>query len=390
MSKLQTLRDMPDLKGKKVIIRVDFNVPVGDDGAIKNDARIRFALPTLNTLLQRGAAQLILMTHVGRPKGAEPKLRTDVEAARLGELIGEKVAKVNDWGETGLPKDKIVMLENLRFHPGEKSKVDAELDAFGKQLASLADFYVNEAFSNSHRKHASMTWVPKNIPGFAGLGVEKEAQSIGPALDAPARPVVALIAGAKADKLAAVGNMMKLADHVLIGGALAYALRGAQGFNIGSSLVDKEGMDEMGALIEAIKTSEKVMLPDDAVVADGFSADAKHKVVPVNGIEDGWMALDIGPETARRYAALIKEAKTVLWFGPMGVSEWKAFEAGTRAVAEAIAANRGTTILGGGDTATAAEKFGISDKVTHVSTGGGASLAMIEGKPLPALEILKR
>ena len=388
--KLQTLQDMPDLQGKKVIVRVDFNVPLDESGDIRNDVRIQFAVPTLQYLLSKGVAQLILMTHVGRPKNNEPELKTDKIAQRLGEFLEETVKKIDDWGEKGLPQAKVVMLENLRFHPGEKSKEEAERDSFGAQLAGLADFYVNEAFSNSHRSHASMTGVPALIPGFAGFGVQKEMEVIGEALENPKHPVVAVIAGAKADKLSAIGNMLQLADAVMIGGALAFALRGRQGYSIGSSLIDTEGMAEMADVVEKITASQKVLLPKDAVVATEFSETAEHKVVPIDGIEAGWMALDIGPETTQEYVEKIKEAKTILWFGPVGVFEMEPYSHGTEAVAHAMAENPGTTIVGGGDSATAVKKFNVESEMTHVSTGGGASLRMIEGKPLPAIEILKR
>ncbi|MFH0820557.1 MAG: phosphoglycerate kinase [Candidatus Peregrinibacteria bacterium] len=384
---MKTLRDMPTLKGKKVLVRVDFNVPLDDQGNVKNDKRIRHALPTLKYLLDHGASQLILMSHVGRPKNNEPNLRTDKIAAHLEKMMGEKVAKVDGW--SGIPSAKIILLENLRFHPGEKSKVETERDAFGKELANLADFYVNEAFSNCHRSHASMTSVPKFIPGFVGFGVEHEVSSIQKALQNPEHPMVAVIGGLKADKLPTIAYLSVVADHVLVAGAVAFALLKAQGIKVGSSKIDEEGMSEMAELVKKITGNSKVLLPQDAVVADAFAETANHKIVPVNGIEDGWMALDVGPKTVETYAALIRKAKTVLWFGPIGVFEWKAFSGGTRSIGQAIANTSGLKIVGGGDSAGAVESLGLADQMTLVSTGGGASLEMVEGKALPAIKSLE-
>jgi len=346
-------------------------------------------LPTLRYLLEAGASQLVLMTHVGRPKNNEPNLKTDKIAAYLQSLLNIEVAKIDDWGEGGVPTSKIVMLENLRFNPAEKSKKESERDLFGKQLASLADFYVNEAFSNSHREHASMTSVPKFIPGFAGLGVEKEVNSIKKAIQNPEHPLVAIIGGLKADKLPAIDYLMNVADHILVAGALAFTLRKAQGVNVGSSKVDEEGMEELASLVEKITQSNKVLLPEDAVVADTFDEKANHKIVQIDQIEEGWMALDIGPKTIEKYSPYLQSAKTILWFGPIGVFEMEPFANGTRVIARAMAESPAITIIGGGDSAGAVSQLGLEEKMTLVSTGGGASLQMIEGKKLPAIEILK-
>jgi phosphoglycerate kinase len=386
---MKTLADAPDLTGKTVLVRVDFNVPLDEEGNVRSDKRIRHALPTLQHLLDAGVSKLILMTHVGRPKNNEPNLKTDKIALKLAELLGEAVVKADDWGENGLPEGRIVLLENLRFHPGEKSKDEAERGEFAKQLASLADIYVNEAFSNSHRKHASMTGVPSLIPGYAGLGVEKEVSSLKKALENPGRPMVAVIAGLKADKLNAIANLMEKADEILVAGALAFTLLKFQGKNMGASKIDGEGLEEMKALAEKILASDKVHLPTDAVVADAFAEDADHKTVSVDAVEDGWMALDIGPETAGAYTAKLHDAKTILWFGPIGVFEMEPFSHGTRLIARALAESDAVTIVGGGDSASAVEKLGFADQMTLVSTGGGASLEMIEGKALPAIEVLK-
>ncbi|MBU0727788.1 phosphoglycerate kinase [Patescibacteria group bacterium] len=387
---LRTLRDIPELSGKKVFIRVDFNVPLDDDGNVRDAKRIRHAIPTIKYLLENGASQIILASHLGRPKNNESHLMTNKVAERLSELIGEDVAKIDDWGENGLPEAKIVMLENIRFHPAEKSKDEAERDEFGKQIASLADIYVNEAFSNSHRAHASMTSVPKYIPGYAGLGVEDEVNKISRAIESPEHPVVAVIGGLKADKLTAIHNLMGIADKILIAGAVSYNLRKIQGYNVGSSKVDDEGMEEIADIVQEVINSDKVELPTDAVVADDFSESANIKTVSIDGIEDGWMALDIGPETVEKYIAEIKNAKTVLWFGPIGVFEMEPFAGGTKAIGQAIADSDSVSIVGGGDSASAVKKLGLEEKITLVSTGGGASLKMIEGKELPALIILKK
>ena len=346
---LKTLEDMGDLAGKRVFVRVDFNVPLDEAGNVRDDKRIRHAIPTVKYLLDKGVAKVILTSHLGRPKDNEPELKTDKVAAKLGELLGEPVAKVDDWGENGLPEEKIVMLENIRFNKAEKSKDEAERDAFGKHLAGLADVYVNEAFSNSHRKHASMTSVPKFIPGCAGLGVQQEVAAISKAISDPGRPMVAVIGGLKADKIKAIHNLMSMADKVLVAGALACNLLKAKGLEIGASKADNEGMEEQADLVKEVVASDKVELPSDFVVADDFSETANVKTVPADGIEPGWMALDIGPESAADYARQISGAKTVLWFGPIGVFEMAPFANGTKAVGEAMAAlDGGTTIIGGG------------------------------------------
>lgn len=387
--KLQTLQDAPDLSGKKIIVRVDFNVPLDDEGNVRNDKRIKHAIPTIKYLLEKGVKQVILMSHVGRPKNNEPNLKTDKIAAHLAELLGQPVAKVDDWGESGLPEGGVVMLENLRFHPGEKSKDEAEAEAFSKQLAGLADFYVNDAFSNSHRKHASMM-LPRLMPGFAGLGVEKEVNAIKKAIEDPQHPLVAVIGGVKADKLTAIDNLLETADSILVAGALAFTLLKAQGKNMGSSKIDDEGLSELTELVEKIKASDKVLLPVDAVVANEFSNDAESKIVSVDEVEDDWMALDIGPETIKNYLEKIKSAKTILWFGPIGVFEMKKFSLGTEEIGEAIAESDAMSIVGGGDSASAVCSLGLEEKISLVSTGGGASLKMIEGKELPAIKILEK
>jgi len=387
---LKTLHDIPELTGKKVFVRVDFNVPLDENGNVRDDKRIQHAVPTIQYLLDKGVSQIILTSHLGRPKNNEPHLMTNKVAEKLGELLGQDVVKVDDWGENGLPEAKIVMLENIRFHKAEKSKIESERDEFGKQLASLADIYVNEAFSNSHRKHASMTSIPKYIPGYVGLGVEKEVDAISKAIESPESPLVAVIAGLKADKIVAIHNLLPVADKILIGGALAYNLLKLKGYNIGNTKADNEGMEEMSDIVKEISESPKIELPTDAVVADAFDENANVKEVPVDGIEDGWMALDIGPKTIERYVGILNEAKTILWFGPIGVFEMSPYRNGTKEIGQAIADSDAITIIGGGDTAGAVKKFELTEKMTLVSIGGGASLTMIEGRELPALAVLKK
>lgn len=386
--KLRSLQDIPDLQGKKVFVRVDFNVPLDKNGLVIDDKRIRHALPTLEYLLKNGVAQIILGTHVGRPEAREPEFQTDPMAVKLSELLRQPVKKCNDLGESGLPEDQIILLENLRFYDGEKSKNETERDAFGKQLASLADLYVNEAFSNSHRADASMTSIPKFIPGYAGLGLQKEVDAMTAAISNPERPLVAVIGGLKADKLPAIHYLMKVADKVMVAGALACNLLKAKGYVVGASKVDDEGMTENNVMVQEILANEHVILPTDFVVADAFSDTANIKHVSADAIEEGWMALDIGPQSAQHFADEIKQAKTVLWFGPIGVFEMEPFAHGTQLVAYAIAEIDGASIVGGGDSASAVKKLGLEDKMTLVSTGGGASLEMIEGKALPALKVL--
>lgn len=383
---MNTLKDISDLKGKKVIVRVDFNVPLSSEGVIKNDQRIRFALPTLQYLLDQGVSQLILMTHVGRPKNNEEKLKTNRIAQRLSDLVGQPVKKLDDWGEVDMPNDSIVLLENLRFHPSEKNKDEAKRDEFGKHLASLADIYVNEAFSNSHRYHASMTSVPKFLPAYSGFGLQKELDSMQKALKNPVHPVVAIVGGLKADKLNAIQNLLSFSDSILVAGALSFSLLKAQGKEMGNSKIDQEGLSEMSDLVHQINQSDQVFLPTDAVVADDFSENANYKTVPVDGIEPGWMALDIGPNTTQLYVEKIRQAKTILWFGPIGVFEMKPFQNGTRLIAKAIAETNALKIVGGGDSASAVDYFNLKDQMTHVSTGGGASLFLLEGNSLPALD----
>ncbi|MBW2971798.1 phosphoglycerate kinase, partial [Candidatus Woesearchaeota archaeon] len=374
------------------LLRTGFDVPIDDKGNVLDDSRIRVSVPTIKYLLEHGAGQIIIITHIGRPKEKEKQLRTDKVAARLSEILGEKVEKLDDFGENGLPDpkiDKVVMLENLRFSPGEKDKDPAKRDEFGKRLASLADVYVNDSFSTCHRDHASMTSIPKFIPGCAGLSVEQEVTTISKAMESPERPFVSIIGGVKADKLTAVSNLLGRVDRILIAGALAFTLLKQFGKEIGKTKTDTEGLAGFADLMQKIKDNPKVVLPVDAVLADAFDADADSKVCSVDSIDPGWMALDIGPETVKLFRQEIAGAKTVIWNGPIGVFEFDRFANGTREIAAALADSSAVTIVGGGDSGAAVEKLGLKDKLTLVSSGGGASLKLFEGKELVALKALE-
>lgn len=385
---MRTLNEM-ELNGRTVLIRTGFDVPVDDEGNIKDDKRIRISIPTIRKVLEAGASKVILMWHMGRPKDNEERLKTGKVAARLSELLEEQVAKVDDWGEKGLPDARIVALENVRFNPQEKSKDQAERDEFGKQLASLADIYVNDAYSNCHHDQASMTSVPRFIPGCAGLSVEKEVQTLSSAVNSPEHPLVTIVGGLKAEKLDALSSLIGKSDHILVGGALAFLLLKAQGKDVGSSKIDEEGLEQSAEDLKRLADDPKVILPTDCVVADAFSDDAQAKTVPVDAIEDGWMALDIGPVTTERYKQVLDSARTVLWFGPIGVFEMEKFSAGTREIAQKLASLDAVTIIGGGDSSNAVDSLGLDEKMTLVSTGGGASLTLAQGKELVAVKALE-
>jgi phosphoglycerate kinase len=379
-----SLMDAPTLQnvyigGKRILLRAGFDVPIDDAGNILDDSRIRISLPTIKYILEHGAKQVIVMTHLGRPEERDPASKTDKTAARLSELLGEKVVKIDDFGEKGIPdpkKAKLVMLENLRFDPREKSKDQVKRDEFGKQLASLADIYVNDAFSNCHRDHASMTSVPKFIPGCVGISVENEVSTISKAMESPERPFISIIGGVKADKLNAVGNLLKRVDRILIAGALAFTLLKQFGKEVGKTKVDTEGLAEFSSLVAEIRNNPKVILPVDTMLADSFSNDARTKISSVDSIDKDWMALDIGPETIKRFRQEIANAKTVIWNGPIGVFEFDKFATGTKEIAGAMAGSSAVTIVGGGDSGAAVEKLGMKDKLTLVSSGGGVSLEL--------------
>ncbi len=383
-----------DVAGKKVLIRVDFNVPLDENGNITDDRRIRMALPTIKSVLERGGS-LILMSHLGRPKDApDPKFTLKPAAVRLAELLpGVKVEFATDTvGDdaqakvAALQAGGVVVLENLRFQPGEK-KGDAE---FAAKLASFADVYVNDAFGTCHRTDASMVAVPNAMSGkprVCGFLVEKEIKYLTDAISAPQRPFIAILGGAKvSDKIMVIKNLLGICDKVLIGGAMAYTFSLAKGGKVGSSLVEPDKVDLAKELLA--EGGDKLVLPLDVHCGDAFSSDCNKVVVASGEIPDGFEGLDIGPKTAAKYADIVKDAKTVVWNGPMGVSEMPPFDFGTRTVAEAIAASDAISIIGGGDSAAAIQKLGFADKVSHVSTGGGASLEMLEGKKFVAVELL--
>jgi phosphoglycerate kinase len=376
---MRTLDDLGSVDGKRVLVRVDFNVPL-DDGRITDDTRIRAALPTLELLRERGA-RLVLVSHLGRPKGRDPKLSLKPVAARLGELLGVEVALAEDLDH--VPDGDVVMLENIRYEPGE-TKNDPEL---AKRLARLADTYVNDAFGSAHRAHASTEGVAHLLPSAAGLLLQREVETLTGILDHPGRPLVAIVGGAKVtDKIGVLKAFLKRADAVLIGGAMAFPFLSVQGHSVGDSLCAEEDLEPARELLDA--GGAKLHLPTDLVLGDRFDAEAERLELEGVDVLDGWMGLDIGPETSDAYAADIKDAGTVFWNGPMGAFELAPFARGTRVVAEAVAAAKGTTVVGGGDSAAALAQFGLADRVTHLSTGGGASLELIEGKDLPGVEVL--
>lgn len=383
-----TLDDL-DFKDKRVLVRLGSDVPLDSKGNIIDDSRIRLSIPTLRNILNQNPSKLILICHIGRPKNNEEKLKTNKVAIRVSKLLGEHVTKVEGWGEKGLPGDKIIFLENLRFNKAEKSKDEAKRDAFGQQLASLADYFVQDAFSICHSSHTSITSIPKFIPSCAGLVLEKEVLTINNALSDPQKPFVSIIGGLKADKLNAVHNMLEKVDKILIAGALAFTVLKGFGYDVGASKIDSEGLNEMKDLLNEIKNNDKVILPKDAVLADSFSNNAHAKIVPIDKIEDGWMALDIGPESVKQYSEILRNAKTVIWNGPIGVFEFERFAHGTKDIAKTLTEIDATVIVGGGDSGEAIHSLGYEDKLTYVSSGGGASLTMFEGKKLVGFEALE-
>jgi len=388
---VRTLRDL-DVTGKRVLVRVDFNVPLAD-GAITDDARIRAALPTIAELRERGA-RLILCSHLGRPLDREPELSLRPAAERLAELTGVKVtlapAVVGPEVEAlaaALAPGEILMLENTRYEPGETRNDDG----LARALGALADVYVDDAFGAAHRAHASTEGVTHHVAAAAaGLLLEREVATLRGLLEAPARPFVAVIGGAKVtDKIGVIESLRARADAILVGGAMCFPFLAAQGHSVGASLCEAEGVEPArAALAAAAGGSCRLELPSDLVLGDRFAADAQRRELDGVDVPDGWMGLDVGAGTARRYAGEIEAAGTVFWNGPMGAFELPPFAAGTRAVAEAIASAPGTTVVGGGDSAAALHEFGLADRVTHLSTGGGASLELLEGKTLPGVEAL--
>ncbi|CUH94347.1 Phosphoglycerate kinase [Propionispora sp. 2/2-37] len=389
----KSIRDI-DVAGKKVFVRVDYNVPMDKEGNITNDTRITATLPTLNYLLEKGAA-LILGCHLGRPKGQPvPEFTVAPVGKRLSRLLGREVKFAPDCvGEVAVEMAKnlkpgeVLLLENLRYYK-EEEKNGPE---FAEKLAKLADIGVNDAFGVSHRAHASVEGVTKHLPMVAGFLMEKEIKFVGQAVANPTRPFVAIIGGAKvSDKIGVIENLLKKVDTLIIGGGMANTFVAAQGYATGKSLVEAEKLDLAKSLIaQAKEQGVNLLLPTDMVVADKFAADAESKVVGIDAIPAEWMALDIGPKSAEAFANALKGAKTVVWNGPMGVFEMDAFAAGTKAVAKAVADSDAISVVGGGDSIAALQKVGLSDKITHISTGGGASLEYLEGKVLPGIAALQ-
>ncbi|MFF2287674.1 phosphoglycerate kinase [Peribacillus butanolivorans] len=388
----KSIRDI-ELKGKRVFCRVDFNVPM-QDGKISDDTRIKAALPTISYLTEQGA-KVILASHLGRPKGqVVEELRLAPVAERLSELSGKDVQKAEEaYGESvqsiidNMGNGEILLLENVRFYPGEE-KNDPEL---AKSFAALADVYVNDAFGAAHRAHASTEGIAHHLPAVAGLLMEKELAVLGKALSNPERPFTAIIGGAKVkDKIGVIENLLENVDHLIIGGGLGYTFIKAQGHEIGNSLLEEDKIELAKSFIESAKEKGvQLHLPIDAVVAAEFSPDAEAQNVDIDAIPNDKMALDIGPKTSELFAGVIKGSKLVIWNGPMGVFEFDKFANGTRTVAEALAEAKDTySIVGGGDSAAAAEKFGLAEKMSHISTGGGASLEFMEGKELPGVVAL--
>lgn len=393
----KTVRDL-DVAGKKVLVRVDFNVPLNDKGEITDDTRITASLPTIQYLLEQKAA-VILMAHLGRPKGqVKPELSLAPVAKHLGKLLGKKILFAPDCvGEAAqaaaskLKPGHILLLENLRFHK-EEEKNDME---FAEKLASLADLYVNDGFGVSHRAHASVEGVTHFLPAAAGFLLEKEIQYVGQAVTNPLHPFVAIIGGAKvSDKIGVISNLLDKVDTLLIGGGMANTFLAAQGYKMGKSLVEEDKLDLAKELLaKAKKNKVNMLLPTDLVMAAAFAPDTEHVTEKVKNLNQAYMALDIGAETSKAYAEALADAKMIVWNGPMGVFEMDAFCKGTEAVAKAVAKSRATSIVGGGDSVAAIEKLGLAKRITHISTGGGASLEYLEGKVLPgvaALDDLRR
>ena len=385
----KTIRDI-DVKGKRVLVRVDFNVPV-KEGKVGDDTRIRAALPTLDYLLENGAA-LILCSHLGRPKGQPlPEFSLKPVAEHLAKLLGKPVSFAEDCigskaeaAAQALKPGGVLVLENTRYHAGE-TKNDPEIS---KGLAALADVYVNDAFGSAHRAHSSTTGVAEFLPAVSGFLLEKEIKYLGQAVADPEKPFVAILGGAKiSDKIGVIKNLLTKTDSVLIGGGMANTFFKAQGYPVADSLVEDEALETAKEILAQAGT--KFRLPVDVVIADKFEADAAHKIMSTGPIPDGWRILDIGPETVAHFAKIIKDAKTVVWNGPMGVFEFPEFAKGTFAIAQAAAESEAVTIVGGGESVAAVKQSGLSDKITHISTGGGASLEMLEGLTLPGVAALQ-
>jgi len=385
----KTIKDV-EWSGKRALVRCDFNVPLDDDQNITDDIRIREAVPTIRYLLDQGAA-VVLCSHLGRPKGqVVDTMRLTPVAGRLSELLNKTVNKLDDCvgpvveaAVAAMKPGDVVLLENLRFHAQEEKNDPA----FAKQLAALGDVFVNDAFGTAHRAHASTAGVADYMPAVAGFLMQKEIDFLGSAVENPKRPFVAILGGAKiSDKIGVIANLLSKADALLIGGGMANTFFKAKGYEMGDSLVEESSLDQARDLMA--KGGDKLVLPVDVVMADAFSADANTKTVGADAVQPGWRVLDVGPKTVKLFAEKVSGAKTVVWNGPMGVFEMEPFAKGTFEVANALAVSNATTILGGGDSAAAVEQSGLADRITHISTGGGASLEFLEGIELPGIAVL--
>ena len=388
----KTIEDI-QVQGKRVLVRCDFNVPQDENGNISDDRRIVAALPTIQYLMKNGA-KVVLCSHLGRPKrGFEEKFSLAPVAKRLSELLDKQVVLAKDVvGESAkssvarMNEGDVVLFENVRFYK-EEEKNDPE---FAKQLASLADIYVNDAFGTAHRAHASTAGVADYLPAVSGYLIKKEIEYLGKVLTSPEKPIAAILGGAKvSDKIGVIENLIEKVDSLIIGGGMAYTFLKAKGYNIGTSICEYDKLDLANELMEKAKQKGvNLMLPVETVIGKEFKADTESKVVPSTEIPDGWMGLDIGPATVRQFSEEVKKAKTVIWNGPMGVFEFPEFAKGTKAIAAALAESDATTIIGGGDSAAAVEQMGFAERMTHISTGGGASLEFLEGKELPGIACL--
>ncbi len=385
--------DAAQVDGRRVLVRNDFNVPLDDQGRVTDDLRVRASLPTLRNLVERHA-RVICCSHLGRPKGKRvDKYSLEPVAGVLGDLLGLPVGFVDDVaGDQAaraaeeLAPGQVLLLQNLRFEPGE----EANDPAFAERLAALAELYVDDAFGAAHRAHASVVGVAERLPAYAGFLLASEVKELSRLLEGPASPFVAVLGGSKvSDKLAVLSNLLGRVDTLVIGGGMCFTFLAAQGHGVGDSLFEPDQVDAVrGLMARAEREGKGILLPTDVVVANAFAEDAEHRTVPASGIDSGWRGLDIGPDTAAAFAEAVLQARTVFWNGPMGVFEWPAFEAGTRTVAEAVASTDAYTVVGGGDSAAALAQFGLAEKVDHLSTGGGASLELLEGRTLPGVSVL--
>ncbi len=394
MLKKKTLRDI-EVKGKRVLVRVDYNVPLNEKGEVKDDTRIKASLPTLKYLKEQGA-RIILVSHLGRPKGkVDPAVRLDPVARALSRLIGQEVKKVDKTvtdevkkAVSDLKEGEILLLENIRFNPGETAN-DPD---FARELASLADVYVNDAFGTAHRAHASTVGVTSFLPSVAGLLLEAELKNLSRLLENPDRPFCAVLGGNKvSDKIGVITKFLEIVDCLLLGGGMCFTFLKAQGFSVGNSIIQEDFLERAETILKEAKANGcQLLLPSDVVIAREISLEAEKRVVKTEeGIPEGWMGLDIGPETASKYAQVIQEAKTVFWNGPMGVFELEPFSKGTERICQALVASEGVTIVGGGDSDAALRLFASEKGVTFVSTGGGACLKFLEGSSLPGVEALE-